>query len=406
MRRLLALVLLFLAVPPLLAGLPEARAAGNWLWPVRGELLSVYRNGSDPYAAGQHRGIDIAAPTGTPVDAATTGVVKFAGVAGDSGLTVSVRTADGRFDTSYLHLSSVDVQAGRRVRAGERIGAVGTTGRRSVAAPHLHFGVRDAGRRHAYRDPLDFLRPPANPPYRPAAPRPVPVPVGASPRPAPQLVPRLLPPPALAPRPLAVPRSAPVPTGAPVPRPAPVPRAAPAPRSAPTVRPSPVPEPSRRPVPAPRLKPALDSRPAPAGAPEAAHALHPGTPPRPQATPGVARAGDESLSRAQLGPAARGAAAHGPGDARPERLAQPAGRPSGQDGLDVGWLAACIGLVMAAAFLGRPGQRAKDRRAESAHAPALGRGATGRLRSAGSRAGQSLVSAALGALRRPHLGRE
>ena len=89
-----------------------ALAAGDWAWPVRGEVITQYRNGDDAYAAGQHRGIDIAARVGEPVVAAAGGTVTFAGVAGSSGLTVAVRTSDGRFDTSYLHLSSAAVGKG------------------------------------------------------------------------------------------------------------------------------------------------------------------------------------------------------------------------------------------------------------------------------------------------------
>jgi hypothetical protein len=127
---------------------------------VRGEVVSVFRTGPSPYAAGQHRGIDIEAAAGTPVVAASAGTVRFAGVAGSSGLTVSLRTADGRFDTSYLHLSAMAVRAGDTVTQGGTIGAVGSTGRPSAPTPHLHLGVRDAGTRHGYRDPLAFLPPP------------------------------------------------------------------------------------------------------------------------------------------------------------------------------------------------------------------------------------------------------
>ena len=136
------LAALTLTVAVLLALAPPAHAA--WLWPLHGELITSYRNGDDPYAAGQHRGIDIAGGVGAPVVAAAGGEVRFAGVAGSSGLTVSIRTADG-FDTSYLHLSSAAVRAGATVRAGDAIGAVGTSGSRSAADPHLHFGVREAG---------------------------------------------------------------------------------------------------------------------------------------------------------------------------------------------------------------------------------------------------------------------
>jgi murein DD-endopeptidase MepM/ murein hydrolase activator NlpD len=159
MRRLLLVLTAFLSVAAALAAPAEAA----WLWPVRGEVITQYRNGSDPYAGGQHRGIDIAAAVGTPVGAAAGGEVRFAGTAGSSGLTVSVRTGDG-YDTSYLHLSSIAVRAGERVAGGERLGAVGTTGERSATAPHLHFGVREAGTRYAYVDPLSLLPPTAAPP--------------------------------------------------------------------------------------------------------------------------------------------------------------------------------------------------------------------------------------------------
>src|SRR5215207_1441485 len=171
MRRLIALLAAFFALTP--------AADAAWVWPVSGEVITPYRNGTDPYATGQHRGIDIGAPVGTPVAAATSGEVRFAGTAGSSGLTISIRTGDG-YDTSYLHLSSMAVRAGAHVSAGERIGAVGTTGVRSAQAPHLHFGVRDAGTRHDYHDPLAFLPPPPPPPPAPPPPPPAPAPAPAT----------------------------------------------------------------------------------------------------------------------------------------------------------------------------------------------------------------------------------
>jgi hypothetical protein len=176
MRRLLplatALLIAFLA--------PVSPALAAWTWPLQGELITGYRNGDDPYAAGQHRGIDIAGAIGAPVVAAAAGEVRFAGIAGSSGLTVSVRTDDG-FDTSYLHLGAVRVRAGERVSAGQRLGEVGTSGLRSAEAPHLHFGVREAGSRHAYRDPLALLPPPAGPAPEAPGSSPPPEPVPAAP---------------------------------------------------------------------------------------------------------------------------------------------------------------------------------------------------------------------------------
>src|SRR5918995_6384718 len=188
MRRLLLVLIAFLSLGAALA----APADAAWLWPVRGEVITQYRNGSDPYAGGQHRGIDIAAPVGTAVAAAAAGEVRFAGIAGSSGLTVSVRTGDG-YDTSYLHLSSIAVRAGAHVSGGERLGAIGTSGERSAAAPHLHFGVREAGSRYAYLDPLSLLPPVMAPPPSEApkpGPVPAPAPLGPSPAPAPGRAPR------------------------------------------------------------------------------------------------------------------------------------------------------------------------------------------------------------------------
>jgi Peptidase family M23 len=139
---------------------PEARSADGWTWPVRGEVLTRYANDdTNPYAGGMHRGIDIAASVGAEVVAARSGEVTYAGSLGYSGNTVSVRSADGRHVASYLHLSSVSVGRGEQVSAGQRVGAVGTTGRRSVDQPHLHFGVRLANSEHHYVDPLSLLRP-------------------------------------------------------------------------------------------------------------------------------------------------------------------------------------------------------------------------------------------------------
>lgn len=308
----------------LLVSLPgSARAADGWRWPLRGELITSYRNGDDPYAGAQHRGIDIAGETGAEVVAATAGTVRFAGVAGNSGLTVSVRTADGRYDTSYLHLSAASVREGQRVDGGQRLGAVGTTGRRSATASHLHFGVREAGDRHAYHDPMDFL------PLPSAAPREAPR--GA---PAPVLVPR---PVALAPEPVRTPGRV---------------RARGRLR-VPALRPLRVPVARRVRVPDGRRV----SRPALA---------------RPVASPVSVR---PLVSTARLGErphGARGARGSvqapapeaGPqsalapeADPSPHAVPAPASEGHGafRPGPDLGWALACLGLLAAAACLGRPG---------------------------------------------------
>ncbi|MBI5311336.1 MAG: M23 family metallopeptidase [Actinobacteria bacterium] len=157
LSRAFALATLTAACIVVLAPAPPAQAAG-WSWPVNGEVLTPYRNGSNPYAAGQHRGIDIAAPVGTPVRAAAAGTVDFAGRLPDGGNCVTVATADGRYQISYLHLSSIAVKRGGRTRAGSSLGTVGLTGKRSVTAAHLHLSVRLAAS-GSYVDPLPLLGP-------------------------------------------------------------------------------------------------------------------------------------------------------------------------------------------------------------------------------------------------------
>jgi pyruvate/2-oxoglutarate dehydrogenase complex dihydrolipoamide acyltransferase (E2) component len=315
MRRVIPLLIAFLAF------VPPAEAA--WVWPVSGEVITPYRNGTDPYATGQHRGIDIAAPVATPVVAAAGGDVRFAGTAGSSGLTIGIRTADG-YDTAYLHLSSLSVRAGAHVSAGDRIGAVGTTGSRSATAPHLHFGVRDAGTRHDYRDPLSLLPPPppaASPDPPAAAPAPVPAPEPAQPPPSP----------------VTAPRAAPAPRGVPSPVPHRKPRLAPHPRSAPPPRQAP------RGAFAPRAVPHSPSTPA----------LRTSRPPRAAHLPQhIVRTQRPEPIRSRDLAAGSGSAEPRTLDARPTPAAAQRAHQSGGDGPDLGWIAACAGLLLAAAVLG------------------------------------------------------
>ncbi|WP_166677042.1 M23 family metallopeptidase [Burkholderia sp. B10] len=98
-----------------------------------------------------HTGVDLAAPTGTPVDAAADGVVSFVGTdPGGYGHYVIVDHADG-YSTYYAHLSAYarGLKVGETVKQGQRIGSVGMTG--AATGPHLHFEVRIAN------DPVDPL---------------------------------------------------------------------------------------------------------------------------------------------------------------------------------------------------------------------------------------------------------
>ncbi len=106
-----------------------------------------------------HKGVDYAAPTGTPVRATADGVVAEAGVMGGYGNTVVLRH-HGAYSTLYAHLSRFAPQArrGARVRQGDTIGYVGATG--WATGPHLHyeFRINDEA-----RNPLTVALPTAGP---------------------------------------------------------------------------------------------------------------------------------------------------------------------------------------------------------------------------------------------------
>lgn len=112
-----------------------------FIWPVIGRISGVY--GSQRVLNGKpkrpHYGVDIAAPTGTPVKAPADGVVSMAH--DDmfySGGTVIVDHGHG-VSTSYLHLNKILVSEGQAVEQGDVIAQVGATGR--VTGPHLHWGM-------------------------------------------------------------------------------------------------------------------------------------------------------------------------------------------------------------------------------------------------------------------------
>ena len=90
-----------------------------------------------------HEGMDIAAPSGTPVRAAADGIVRIAGWAGGYGKRIEL--SHGASDASrYGHLSAMTVQTGDQVRKGDIIGFVGSTG--FTTGPHLHYEWRHQGR--------------------------------------------------------------------------------------------------------------------------------------------------------------------------------------------------------------------------------------------------------------------
>jgi murein DD-endopeptidase MepM/ murein hydrolase activator NlpD len=111
------------------------------IMPVQGWLIRGFGYQIDPFT-GQvkmHEGLDIAAPTGTPIVAPADGTVKYAGNKKDYGLSVEIDHGYG-FITQYSHCQRIRVNSGMRIKRGDIIAYVGNTGRST--GPHLHYEVR------------------------------------------------------------------------------------------------------------------------------------------------------------------------------------------------------------------------------------------------------------------------
>ena len=111
----------------------------------------------DPRDGGarDHHGIDIFAPRGTPVVAATKGTVSRVQTTPRGGKVVWLRDARRRQSLYYAHLDSQLVSDGMRVQPGDTLGLVGNTGNARTTPPHLHFGIYSRGP----VDPVPFVRP-------------------------------------------------------------------------------------------------------------------------------------------------------------------------------------------------------------------------------------------------------
>ncbi len=201
MRRLLsaAIAITTLVVAP---------TAHGWAWPVDGPVVRPFALAADPYAAGQHRGIDIGAVEGAPVRAPASGTVSFVGGVPNGGRAITILTPQG-LAVTLLQLGSTSVTKDATVEAGAAVGTVGASVDGVTTEPHVHLGVRESDDPNGYLDPLAFL------PSRPVTPAP--------PEPAPDLSPAPAAEPAAAPAPAAVaqvPESATPAAPEPVPTPA------------------------------------------------------------------------------------------------------------------------------------------------------------------------------------------
>ena len=110
------------------------------VYPVRGLLGNGYGWRRDPFTGMRdfHQGLDLVAPLGTRVISPADGIVTRTGPAGGFGMSVFVAHGYGII-TRYGHMSGVNVRIGQRVKRGDVIGSVGSTGRST--GPHLHYEV-------------------------------------------------------------------------------------------------------------------------------------------------------------------------------------------------------------------------------------------------------------------------
>jgi murein DD-endopeptidase MepM/ murein hydrolase activator NlpD len=122
--------------------------SGELAWPVQGTITSKF----GPRWGSYHRGVDIGAASGTPIIAADSGMVVFAGWNGGYGNLVKIAHGSN-MQTWYAHLSKFAVSTGQEVKKGDVIGYVGSTG--VSTGPHLHFEVHVDG---VANDPLGFYK--------------------------------------------------------------------------------------------------------------------------------------------------------------------------------------------------------------------------------------------------------
>jgi len=158
-------------LPVLVALQVGVQPALAWTWPADGPVLRPFVLGDDPYSGGQHRGIDIGAPSGAPVRAPAAGSVSFVGTVPTGGKTITIRTADG-YAVTLQHLGSYAVSRDAEVAEGDPIAQLG-----AEADAFVYLGVRHADDENGYVDPLGLLPPPVQAPSPPDPPPAHPEPV-------------------------------------------------------------------------------------------------------------------------------------------------------------------------------------------------------------------------------------
>ena len=134
----------------------SVESATTHIWPVPGhyDLSSPYGWRNCPYHGREyHSGIDIPAPSGTPIEATKNGIVISSGWNGGYGNCVVIQHSDGG-KTLYAHMKSIYVSVNQEVSQGDVIGGVGTTG--NSTGNHLHFEIWTGSNSDTRVNPMNY----------------------------------------------------------------------------------------------------------------------------------------------------------------------------------------------------------------------------------------------------------
>jgi murein DD-endopeptidase MepM/ murein hydrolase activator NlpD len=123
-------------------------------WPIMGRITSEFGKRENPIHGGMefHFGLDIATHSGTPVKATADGIVSFSGWSAGNGNLVVIEHGFG-YSTLYAHNSSNAVKVGQRIKRGDIIANVGSTG--NTTGPHLHYEIWHNGKPV---NPIGFIK--------------------------------------------------------------------------------------------------------------------------------------------------------------------------------------------------------------------------------------------------------
>ena len=133
---------------------PTQPPAPTWIVPIRYTAFTSpfgYRDAPTAGASTYHKGVDLAAPTGTPIYASRAGTVSTATYDGSCGYYVQINHGDG-YRSIYMHMTHYVVSSGQYVQQGQVIGYCGSTG--ISTGSHLHFGISKNG---TYVNPAHYI---------------------------------------------------------------------------------------------------------------------------------------------------------------------------------------------------------------------------------------------------------